>query len=144
MLICSALKYIVSSVLPKISTVSCRSQGGDRRVYSDSSGLLVAEQEAGRLDAARAGLWLQLVGTNRLLLLNSCCAPQPEQLRSQAAAAGCRLALVPAGLAAAVNPLMATRQQLMVRGEPCGSFGISVVIMQYKRFCPCKVLALLL
>ena len=122
-------------------------QGGDWLVYSDRGGLMVAQQEAGRLDAAKARLWLQQIGcchANRLLLLNSCCAPQPEQLRSQAAAAGCRLALVPAGLAAAANPLMATRQQLMVRGEPCGSFGIFIVIMQYRRFCPCKVLALLL
>ena len=93
-------------------------QGGGRRVYSDScSGLLTAQQEDGRLDAARAGLWLQLVGCRgpaQLLLLNSCCAPEPGQLHSQAAAAGRRLALVPPGLAAAANPLMAGRQRLMV------------------------------
>ena len=86
-------------------------------MYSDSSGLLTAQQEVGRLDAARAGLWLQLVGCRgpaQLLLLNSCCAQRPDQLRSQAAAAGRRLALVPPGLAAIANPLMASRQKLMV------------------------------
>ncbi|XP_043221535.1 uncharacterized protein LOC122381443 [Amphibalanus amphitrite] len=92
-------------------------KGGGRQVYSDSSGLLTAQQEDGRLDAARAGLWLQLVGCRgpaQLLLLNSCCAPRPEQLRSQAAAAGRRVALIPPGLAAAANPLMASRQRLML------------------------------
>ena len=142
----STLKYIFSSAVPKVGPVSCPSQGGGRQVYSDSSGLLVAEQEAGKLDAARAGLWLQLVGrrgTPKLLLLNSCCAPRPDQLRSQAAAAGCRLALGPSGLAAAANPLMATRQQLTVRGESCWNFGIFMVIRQSQRFCSGKTFTLL-